>query len=293
MNNVKTVLLLGTLTGLFLMIGSAIGGTGGMVIAFLFAIVMNLGAWWFSDRIALAMNGAREVTPDEAPQLHNIVDALAKRADLPKPRVFIMETPMPNAFATGRSPQRGVVAVTTGIMELLSYQELSGVIAHELAHIKNRDTLISSIAATIGGAITMLADMAMWAMIFGGLGGDDEDNGLAGMVGGVFMIFLAPIAAVIIQLAISRSREFLADAGGAQILGDPLPLAHALEKLEAHSHSPAYAPVRVNPSTQHLYIFPALGGGIAALFRTHPHTEARVERLRAMAQEQLSPIKAI
>lgn len=284
-NTIKTTLLLGALTGLFLVIGSAIGGTGGMMMAFFFAIIMNMGAWWFSDKIALMMSGAKEVTPDQAPELHQMVEQLSVRAAIPKPRVFIIESDLPNAFATGRSPQHGAVAVTTGIMGLLTRDELAGVVAHELAHIKHRDTLISSVAATIGGAVTMLADMAMWAMIFGGLGGDDEDEGLAGLVGGVFMIFLAPIAAVLIQLAISRSREFSADEGGARILGDPLPLANALEKLEARSlHA-----VPVNPSTAHLYIVNPLHGGMMAnLFRTHPRTEERIARLRAM-----NPIESV
>jgi heat shock protein HtpX len=289
-NTLKTTLLLGTLTGMFLLIGSAIGGTGGMIFAFMFAIVMNLGAWWFSDKIALAMSRAKEVSPQEMPDLHKMVESLSQRANMPKPRVYIMDTPMPNAFATGRDPQHGAVAVTTGIMNLLTRDELAGVIAHELAHIKHRDTLISSVAATIGGAITMLADMAMWAMIFGGFGGsDDEEGGAADLVGGVLMIFLAPIAAMIIQLAISRSREFSADAGGAEILGNPHPLADALEKLETYSRSYVPQPMEVKPAASHLYIVPPMKGGLANLFRTHPVTEERIARLRAMNS---SPIRA-
>jgi heat shock protein HtpX len=274
MHSWRTVLLLGALTGLLMFIGSALGGRGGMIVAFGFAIIMNLGAWWFSDKFALMVSGARPAAREDAPALHNIVEGLAHRAGIPAPRVFVIDSPMPNAFATGRNPQNGAVAVTTGLMELLSHQELAGVLAHELAHIKHRDTLISSVAATIGGAITMLADMAMWGMLFGG--GDDEENG----AGSLLMIFLAPIAALLIQLAISRSREFSADAGGARILGDPLPLADALEKLEGHKL--AYAPVPVNPSTMHLYIVPPMSGGLASLFRTHPATAERVARLRAM-----------
>lgn len=282
-STIKTTLLLGALTGLFLVIGSAIGGTGGMMIAFILAVVLNMGAWWFSSKIALAMSGAKEVTPEDAPDLHKLIEHLSVRADIPKPRVYIMESDMPNAFATGRNPRHGAVAVTTGIMHLLTLDELAGVIAHELAHIKHRDTLISSIAATIGGAVTMLADMAMWALIFGGLGGqDEEDDGIAGIVGGILMIILAPLAALLIQLAISRSREFSADAGGARILGNPLPLANALEKLETHSLQAI--PVRVNPSTAHLYIVNPLHGGMANLFRTHPRTEERVARLHTMNQ---------
>jgi len=285
----KTTLLLGALTGLFVVIGSAIGGTGGMIMAFIFATAINMGAWWFSGKIALAMSGAKEVSAQEAPELHQIVERLSARADIPKPRVYIMESDLPNAFATGRNPRNGAVAVTTGIMTLLTRDELAGVIAHELAHIKHYDTLISSIAATVGGAVTMLADMAMWALIFGGLGGEDEeDNGIAGVIGGFLMVILAPIAAFLIQMAISRSREFSADAGGAQILGNPVPLASALEKLEARSLQTA--PVHVNPSTAHLYIVnPLHGGGLANLFRTHPRTEDRIARLRAMNQsDQMS-----
>jgi heat shock protein HtpX len=274
MQNWRTVLWLGALTGLLMFIGSALGGRGGMMLAFGFAVIMNLGAWWFSDRFALMVSGARPAAQEDVPALYNIVEGLARRAQIPVPRIYIIDSPMPNAFATGRSPQKGAVAVTTGLMELLSHQELAGVIAHELAHIKRRDTLISSVAATIGGAITMLADMALWGMLFGG--GDDEENG----AGGLLMIFLAPLAALLIQLAISRSREFSADAGGARIMGDPLPLADALEKLEEHKL--AYAPVPVNPSTMHLYIVPPMSGGLAALFRTHPATTERVARLRAM-----------
>jgi len=288
-STIRTTLLLATLTGLFLFIGSAIGGTGGMMIAFILAVVLNMGAWWFSGKIAIAMSGAKEVSLEDAPELHRIVERLSARAEIPKPHVYIIESDLPNAFATGRSPQHGAVAVTTGIMHLLSRDELAGVIAHELAHIKHRDTLISSVAATIGGAVTMLADMAMWALIFGGLGGqDEEDDGIAGIVGGVLMIFLAPLAALLIQLAISRSREFSADVGGARILGNPLPLANALEKLETQSLQAI--PVRVNPSTAHLYIVNPLHGGMANLFRTHPKTEERIERLRTMNQTELVPL---
>ena len=280
MNTIKTPLLLGALTGLLVFAGSALGGQSGMVLAFGLAIAMNMGAWWFSDRIALRMSGAREVTADEAPGLHRMVETLAPAAGLPKPRVYLIETDAPNAFATGRSPARGAVAVTTGIMRTLSDDELAGVIAHELAHIKNRDTLISSIAATIAGAISMLANMAQWALIFGGLGGgDDEDGG--GLAGGLVMIILAPIMAVIIQLAISRSREFTADAGGARILGDPRPLARALQKLESYAQR---TPMPVNPATAPLYIVNPLRGGLAGLFSTHPSTAERVRRLEAMAQ---------
>ncbi len=281
-NNIKTTALLAALSGMFIVIGGALGGQAGMIIALVLAVGMNMGAWWFSDKLALRMSGAQEVSPAEAPALHAIVEELSARAGIPKPRVYLIESETPNAFATGRNPANGAVAVTTGIARLLTRDELAGVVAHELAHIKNRDTLVSSIAASIAGAISMLADMAMWGMIFAGLGGSDdgEDQGIAGMVGGLLTMILAPVAAVIIQMAISRSREYLADAGGAQILGDPLPLASALEKLEWAS---SRMPMRVSPATSHLYIVNPLVGGLAGLFRTHPQSAERIARLRAMA----------
>lgn len=282
-NTFKTTLLLAGLTALFVVIGGALGGQVGMLIALGFAVVMNMGAWWFSDTLALRMSGAQEVSPAEAPELHQMVEVLSQRAGIPKPRVYIIESETPNAFATGRNPANGAVAVTTGIARLLTRDELAGVIAHELAHIKNRDTLISSIAATIAGAITMIADMAMWGMIFSSFtGGNDEEEGggFAELISGILMAILAPIAAVIIQMAISRSREFLADAGGAQILGDPLPLASALEKLE---WAAGRLPMEVSPATSHLYIVNPLAGGLAGLFRTHPDTAERIARLRSMA----------
>jgi heat shock protein HtpX len=277
----KTGVLLAALTGLFVIIGSALGGQTGMVIAFIFAVALNMGAWWFSDKLALRMSGAREVTPAEAPDLYQMVEVLSARAGIPKPRVYIIDSEAPNAFATGRSPSKGAVAVTTGIARMLTRDELAGVVAHELAHIKHRDTLISSIAATVAGAITMLAEMAMWASLFGGLGGqDEEDSGIAGMIGGILLIILAPIAALLIQMAISRSREFSADAGGARILGDPLPLASALEKLE---WAAGRVPMQTNSATSHLYIVnPLRGGGLSGLFRTHPNTTERIARLRAL-----------
>lgn len=252
-------------------------------------MAMNMGAWWFSDKLALRMSGAREVSPAEAPELHEMVEVLSQRAGIPRPRVYIIETETPNAFATGRNPANGAVAVTTGIARLLTRDELAGVIAHELAHIKHRDTLVSSIAATIAGAVTMLADIAMWGMMFAGLTGqsDDDNGGIAEMVGGILMIILAPIAAVIIQMAISRSREYLADAGGARILGDPLPLASALEKLE---WAAGRLPMETSPATAHLYIINPLMGGLAGLFRTHPDTSERIARLRSMATR--SPMMA-
>ncbi len=292
-NGLKTTILLAALTGLMLLIGSSLGGTQGMIIAFAFAIFMNLGAWWFSDSIALRLSGAKEANPGEMPELHNLLSRLAERAELPTPRLYIIESDMPNAFATGRSPAKGAVALTTGIINLLNRNELAGVIAHELAHIKHRDTLISSVTATIAGAITMLADMAMWAAMFGGFASDDEE-GQGNVVGSLFMIILAPIAALLIQMAISRSREFSADEGGARILGDPDSLANALEKLE-YLHNSANQPSQVNPAAAHLYIVNPLRGGFGSLFRTHPPTVERVARLRAMslsASRYLSPVEA-
>lgn len=287
-NNARAVLLMGALTGLFLLIGNAIGGTGGMILAFVFAIAMNMGAWWFSGSLALRMSGAQAVSEDEMPDLHRMVEELSERANIPKPGVYIIDTPMPNAFATGRNPQNGAVAFTTGIMSMLDRDELAGVLAHELAHIKNRDTLISSVAATIAGAITMLADMAMWSMIFGAFtGGDEEEGGLGEMFGGILMIVLAPIAALLIQMAISRAREYTADATGADILGDPLPLASALEKLESWKNQP-HEPVHVNPAASHQYIIPPMAGGLAQLFSTHPDTQERISRLRERSTSRMA-----
>lgn len=286
-NTLKTTLLLTSLTVLLVLIGGGVGGTGGMVLAFVMALVMNGGAYWFSDKLALKMSGAREVTAEEAPQLHRLVGDLARRAELPMPRVYLIDSEAPNAFATGRDPAHGAVAVTSGIMRMLDRDELAGVIAHELGHIKNRDTLISAIAATVAGAVTMIANMAQWAMIFGGFGGSDEEEGeggLGGLVGGLFMIILAPIAAMLVQLAISRTREYGADAAGARIAGDPIALASALRKLETGS---AQLPMAVNPTTAHMYIInPLSGGAIAGLFSTHPPTQERIARLEQLALGQ-------
>lgn len=284
-NTLKTTLLLTSLTVLLVLIGQGVGGTGGMVLAFVMAIVMNGGAYWFSDKLALSMSGAREVTAAEAPQLHGMVAELAQRAELPMPRVYLIDSEGPNAFATGRNPAHGAVAVTSGIMRLLDRDELAGVIAHELAHIKNRDTLISAVAATVAGAVTMIASMAQWAMIFGGFGGNsDEDEGAGGLVGGLLMIILAPIAATLVQLAISRTREYGADAVGARIAGDPIALASALRKLETWS---TRTPLAVNPATAHMYIVnPLSGRSLAGLFSTHPPTQERIARLEQLALGQ-------
>lgn len=287
-NMAKTALLLGALTGFFLLIGGLLGGTGGMLIALIFASVLNLGAWYYSGSLAIRFSGAQEVSEEQTPELHRLVAELAANANMPKPKVYVIPSDVPNAFATGRNPANGAVAVTQGIMRLLSRDELAGVIAHELAHIKNYDTLISSIAATVAGAISMLAEMAFWSSLFGG--GDEE--GGPGIAGGFLMMIMAPIAAMLIQMAISRSREFVADESGAKILGDPLPLARALGKIEAYAQQAMAAPQQaaqsaVNPGTAHLYIINPLSGGSAlgGLFRTHPPTEERIARLEALARQ--------
>jgi heat shock protein HtpX len=275
MNGIRTTLLLASLTGLMLLIGGALGGRGGMMIALLFSLVMNMGTYWYSDKIVLRMYHAKEVTPTEAPELYGIVRDLVDRANMPMPKVYIVDTPMPNAFATGRNPSHAAVAATTGIMRVLDKDELEAVMAHELSHVRNRDTLISSVAATIAGVITFVANMAQWALIFGG---NDEDGG--NIVGVLAMAILAPIAALIIQMAISRSREFGADKGGAELSGHPMALASALSKLEMASRR---TPVDVNPSTAHMFIVnPLKGKKLASLFSTHPSTEERIARLSAM-----------
>ncbi len=278
MNNVKTVVLLGALTGLLILIGGYFGGRSGIVIAFFFAMALNFGSYWFSDKIVLKMYRAREVSAADAPELYSMVRDLSLKAALPMPRVYVVPGSMPNAFATGRDERHSAVAVTEGILGLLNKDELEGVISHELTHIKNRDILISSIAATVAGAIMMLAGMAKWSAIFGIGRNDDEESG--GIFGLIAMAIIAPIAATIIQMAISRSREYLADEGGARICGKPYGLANALEKLSQASKA---VPVDVNPSTAHLFIVqPFTGRSMANLFSTHPPLEKRVERLRSM-----------
>ena len=279
-NTFKTAALLGLLTGLFVLIGGYFGGRQGMIIALLFAGVMNFGSYWFSDKIVLRLYRAQEVQETEAPDLFRIVRGLAQRAGIPMPKVYIVPNEAPNAFATGRSPQHAAVAVTDGILRLLSPEELEGVLAHELAHIQHRDTLISTIAATLAGVIMMLASMARWAALFGGIGGrDDEDRG-GGALGFIFMAILAPIAATLIQLAISRSREYLADDGSARLTRNPGRLANALEKLE---YAAERIPMDANPATSHLFIVnPLRGRSLLSLFSTHPPIEERIARLRAM-----------
>jgi len=277
-NTVKTALLLGALTGLLMLIGGLIGGKGGVYIAFIFAVILNFGSYWFSDKIVLKMYKAQEVSESSAPDLYNIVRNLAMKACLPMLRIFIIPEETPNAFATGRNEKHAVVAVTKGIMRILNKEELEGVIAHELSHIKNKDMLISSIAATIAGAISMLAIMAQWAAIFGG-GSSDEDNG-GGIIGLIAMAIFAPLAAAVIQMAISRSREYLADARGASITKNPYGLASALEKL---TNASQIIPMNAKPSTAHLFIVnPLSGKAFMNLFSTHPPLAERIARLRSM-----------
>lgn len=277
-NTFKTAVLLGTLTALLVLFGGAVGGRGGMVIAFVFALAMNLASYWFSDKIVLAMYRAKPLEEAEAPVVHRIVRGLAQRAGLPMPRLYLIPTDTPNAFATGRSPERAVVAVTEGILRLMDEEELEGVLAHELSHVRNRDVLISTVAATLAGAVMMLANMARWAAIFGSSRDDEEGGGNPFAL--IFMAILAPIAALLIQMAVSRAREFQADASGARLTRKPWGLAKALEKLHRASQ---VVPMQANPATAHLFIVnPLSGRSLLSWFATHPPIEERVERLRQM-----------
>ncbi|MBO0721574.1 MAG: zinc metalloprotease HtpX [Blastocatellia bacterium] len=278
MNRTKTFLLLAALTALFLFLGRAIGGQGGLIIAILIAGVMNFVSYWWSDKIVLRMYNAQEISEAESPELFAIVRELAQRANIPMPRVYLIPEETPNAFATGRNPQHAAVAVTVGLMRMLESRELAGVIAHELSHVLNRDTLIMTVAATLAGALAHLAQMAFF---FGGRNSDDDDGGSNPLVA-IFGMLVALIAAPLIQMAISRSREFIADETGARITNDPLALASALRKIESSSRQ---IPMQSGtPETAHLFIInPFSGGGIATLFSTHPSTQARIERLEAMA----------
>lgn len=282
MNHVKTFFLLMVLTGLLLLIGAAVGGQAGLIIALVFALAMNFGAYWFSDKIALSMAHARPITADEDPQLYQLVAEQARLANMPMPKVYEIDDPSPNAFATGRNPQNAAVAVTTGIRQILTREELGGVMAHEMAHVGNRDTLIMTIVATIAGAITMLAFMAQFAAIFGSFGGhsDDDEGGGGNFLTLMIIAIIMPIAATIIRMAISRAREFQADQTGAHTCGNPEALARALEKLEMGSE---IRPMKVNEAASHLFIVnPLSGRSMARLFSTHPPIEERVRRLREM-----------
>jgi len=277
---IKTGVLMAALTAVFMVAGQVLGGSNGMVFALVMALGMNFFAYWFSDKVVLKMSGAREATAAEAPELHQLVANLAGRANLPMPKVYIIHKDTPNAFATGRNPNHAAVAVTTGLMHILKKDELEGVMAHELAHIKNRDILISTIAATMAGAISYMASMAQWAMIFGGGRSNDDDGGGGGMIGNIAMMILAPLGASLIQMAISRSREYQADATGAAICGHPRSLASALQQLENYNRR---RPMDVNPATAQMYIVNPLGGGrLAGLFSTHPPMQERIKRLTAL-----------
>ncbi len=282
MNQFKTFILMLVLTGIFILVGTAIGGKNGAIYAFVIAGLMNFVMYWFSDKMVLRMYSAKEVTQSEAPELYGIVAELTSKASLPMPKVYIMENETPNAFATGRNPEHAAVAVTSGIMRILSKEELMGVIGHELSHIQHRDILISTIAATMAGAISMLASMARWGAIFGGGRSDDEEGGGGGNILVVLLVsIVASVAAMLIQMAISRSREYMADEGGAH-LANPLSLAKALGKLEVASQR---IPMQANPSTAHMFIVnPLRGGGVLSLFSTHPPMEERIARLEEMAR---------
>ena len=282
MNGLKTMVLMVTLTLMLVFIGGLIGGKSGMTIALVLAFGMNFVTYWFSDKIILKMYGARAVTESEAPELYGTVRRLAQRAQLPMPKVYVMDEDQPNAFATGRNPEHGVVAVTTGIMRILSREELEGVIAHELAHIRNRDILVGTVAASIAGAISYLAQMAQWAALFGGRSDNEGERGSP--VAALVMMIVGPIAAMMVQMAISRSREYGADSGGAGISGNPRHLAAALRKLHAASQR---VPMQATPATAHMFIVnPLSGGGMLKLFSTHPPMEERIARLEAMRPEQ-------
>ena len=282
MNQAKTFFLMVVLTIILVGLGSMIGGKNGAVLAFGVALAINMVSYWFSDRIVLAMYRAQEVTESEAPDLYSIVATLAQRASLPMPRVYIIESDSPNAFATGRNPEHAVVAVTTAILRVLNRQELEGVLAHELTHVKNRDILISTVAAALAGAITMLANWARFSLFFGGR--DDEEGG-GNIVSVIIFSMVAAFAAILIQLAISRSREYMADAGGARLAGNPLFLAHALRRLDtAVARNPM---PDANPSTAHMFIVnPFSAKGIVSLFSTHPPMEERIRRLEEMAHKR-------
>lgn len=280
-NTLKTIFFMTLLTVLFIMIGGLLGGRTGMIIAFIFALGMNLFSYWFSDKIVLSMYKAKEVTEAEAPELYSIVRNLTQKGGLPMPKVCIIQNPAPNAFATGRNPKNSAVAVTTGLLQLLDRDEIEGVIAHELSHIYGRDILIGTIAATFAGAIMMLADWAKWAMIFGGHR-DREDNNPLGMIAAIVAMIIAPIAALLIQMAISRSREYIADQRGASLSGKPASLASALKKI---SYGVQAAPMDAKPATAHMFIMnPLTGKSLLNLFSTHPPVEERIKRLEMMAR---------
>jgi len=284
-NALKTALLLGLLTGFMILVGDWLGGQRGMILALGIAAVMNFVSYFFSDKIALMTYRAQPVTREQLPRAYEVVERITQKQGLPMPKIYVIPTESPNAFATGRNPSHASVAVTQGILNLLDDEELEGVLAHELGHVRNRDILISSIAATLAGAITILARMAYWGALFGGMGGRDREDRGGGGLGALFMLILAPIAAMLIQLAVSRSREYAADATGAHFTGNPYALARALQKLDAYSKR---IPMVASPSSAHLFIVqPLLGINFAGLFSTHPPIRKRIERLTGRPPEFL------
>lgn len=277
-SNIKTVLLLGLLTGLLMLLGGAMGGRAGLMIAFGLAMLMNVGSYWYSDKLVLSMYKARELSRGDAPHIHSVVEQLAAEAGIPKPRIYLVPQEQPNAFATGRNPENAVVAVTSGIVRILNPEELKGVLAHEIGHIVNRDILIQTIAAVLGGAIVFIANMLQWTAIFG-IGSDDDEG--ANPIAAIAMAILAPIAATLIQMAISRSREYLADETGARLSHNPMSLASALNKLDSAAKQ---VPLKGSPATENMFIVSPFSGAQAAkLFSTHPPMEERIRRLKAMA----------
>jgi heat shock protein HtpX len=286
-NQVRTVFLLGLMTVFIVFIGNLLGGRQGMILAFFLAAAMNFFSYWFSDKMVLKMYRAQEVSPQKAPDLYSAVEELSRKAGLPMPRVYIIPQDSPNAFATGRNPEHAVVAVTRGLLQILNKEEIKGVLAHELAHVKNRDILIGTIAATMAGAVMILANMARWSAFFGGSANDDEDGGGLGFLGVMVMSIIAPLAAMVIQMAVSRSREFLADSTGAVFAGHPEGLAGALEKLGAYS---GRLPMEASPQTAHMFIVnPLTGKGLMNLFSTHPALEDRIARLRNKTGSRKTP----
>jgi heat shock protein HtpX len=286
MNTLRTGMLMAALTGLFLAVGALIGGSNGMMIAFAFALATNLFAYWNSDKVLLSMYGAQPVDETSAPELYRLVARLAQQAGLPMPRVYITENPQPNAFATGRSPDHAAVCVTSGLLQQVNQEELAGVLAHELGHVKHRDTLTMTIVAVMAGAISMLANMAFF------MGGERDRNNPLGIVGVILVTLLAPIAAMLVQAAISRSREFEADRAGAEITGRPLWLASALGQIERAAERTENYPADANPATAHMFIInPLHGGGLTSMFASHPPTEERIARLRAMAGGAAVPVR--
>ncbi|MBP2640169.1 MAG: hypothetical protein H6Q66_1120 [Firmicutes bacterium] len=286
MNTIKTTILLAALTGLLLAVGAFFGGNSGMAIMLVLSIIMNFASYWYSDKIVLSMYGAREVSPHEEPELIRMVSGLAQKARLPMPKVYVMNTDVPNAFATGRDPEHAAVAVTAGIRRVLNENELEGVLAHELSHVKNRDTLISTVVATIAGVITMIANIAQWTAIFGLGRSNDDNDGAAGLIETLFLIVLAPLAATIIQLGVSRSREYLADESGGMMSGDPMSLATALQKIEYYAQHRAMS--EATPATSHMFIINPLSGAgsvLKSLFSTHPSTADRVARLEELSRK--------